>query len=198
MLDLSGKKFVTVDWECFEDVDGKRNQFNAAQHLGNAVACTLSSEGEYKDWIGKHHSPHAMLMYMLTFDYIIGYNTLGFDYPLFGGELLGEYDLRAPLYVQNVLKNKTIDLMVDFREALGVRVSLANVAGPTLGEQKTMDGGFAPSEFRKGHCLEVIKYCRQDVNMTHQLFVKASKGEELKVKTTKGEIRTFACVPKVR
>ena len=198
MLDLSNKKYCIFDIECFEDVDGKRNQFNQAQHLGIAVACTLSSDGEYKDWIGRHHSPHALFSYLLSHDIVVGYNVLGFDFPLLGGELLGEYDLKAPKYVELMLKGKIVDLCVDFREALGTRVSLVKVAEPTLGEQKTMDGGFAPQEFRRGHCLEVIRYCRQDLNMTKGLFLKSAAGEELKVQATNGSVKTFTCVPKVR
>lgn len=197
-INFKNLKYVVFDIECREDVDGQRNKFNQSHHLGNAVSCTLSYDGEYKDWIGGVHSPFNLLQYLLSFDIVVGYNTLGFDYPLFGGELLGEYDLRAPKFIENVLKGKTIDLCKDFHETLGARVSLQKVVTATLGESKSMDGGLAPQNWRKNKCLEVIQYCRNDVTMTKKLFELLISEQPLSVLDQASKSKTFKCVPKIR
>lgn len=197
MLDLTGKKYVVFDIECREDVDMKRNHFSQAQHLGIAVACAQSYDGEFKDFV-HDHSAGRLVNYLAAFDYVITYNGIGFDYPLLGGCFLDEYDLRAPKIIENLFKGRTIDLCKDFHEAVGARVSLNNVAIPTLNIQKSMDGGLAPSNFRKGKILEVIQYCRHDVHMTHELFKKACAGETLKVLNKEGQTKEFKAVPKVR
>lgn len=198
-MNLLDKKWVVFDVECDEDVDGKRNQFNMAQHLGVAVACTLTHDGEYRDWIGaKNGEAHRLLGYLSTFDVVVGYNLLGFDYPLLGGCVLGEYHLAAPKVVEAKLAGKTVDLCLDFKEAIGQRVSLQNVAVPTLGQSKTMDGGLAPTNWRKGKCLEVISYCRVDLDLTGGLFRKAVAGEPLFVLAKDGAKKQFSCQPKLR
>jgi DEAD/DEAH box helicase domain-containing protein len=197
MKDLRNLKVCFFDIECREDVDGKRNKFDQAQHLGIAVACTLTSDGEYRDWINDDCA-FRLFSYLTSFDAVVTYNGCGFDYPVLGGCLLGEYHLAAAKYIEMALKGKTIDLCIDFREALGARVSLQNVVVPTLGESKTMDGAYAPEKWRKGQCLEVIHYCRGDVSLTKKLFDKAINGEDLQVLDKAGNKKSFRVSPKIR
>lgn len=198
MKELKDLNYCVFDIECREDVDGKRNKFDQSQHLGVAVACTLTKDGEYMDWIGGAHPMFNLFHYLLGFDAIITYNGLGFDYPLLGGELKGEYNLTAPKFIENSLKGKTIDLCVDFKEALGVRVGLQKVISATTGDSKTMDGGLAPHNWRKGKCMEVISYCRNDVAMTKKLFDLAVAGEQLFVFDQVQQKKAFRCTPKLR
>lgn len=197
MFDLTGKRFVVFDIECRENIDGKRFTFAESHFAGIAVACTADQNDQYKDWI-HDESAHLLVEYLLGFDYIVGYNTLGFDYPLLGGSWRGKYDLKAQKIIENILKGKTIDLCADFKEAVGARISLKNVSIPTLGQDKLMDGGLAPERWRKREALEVIQYCRDDVSKTKQLFLKACAGETLKLLTKEGQVREFKCTPKVR
>lgn len=197
MLDLTGKKFVVLDIECRENVDMKRFTFGEAHFLGIAVACTETHDGVIKDWIHDDHA-HLLVEYLLSFDYVVTFNGLGFDYTLLGGSWRGKYDLKAPTIIKQILAGKTIDLCKDFHETLGARVGLKKVTIPTLGEDKLMDGALAPDRWRKRECMEVIMYCRDDVSKTKQLFLKAAAGETLKVQTKEGAIREFKCVPKIR
>jgi hypothetical protein len=195
-MDLTGKKIVAIDAECLRDVSPPFT-FGASQFLGNAVTCSVTNDGEYKDWVGDG-SIFAFYKYLINFDIIVGYNTIGFDYPLWGGSMLGPEHMQARKIFENSFKGKTVDLCVDFQAALGVRTSLAKVSVPTLGDHKELDGGFAPQHWRNGKCMEVINYCRGDVRRTMQLFILAANGEDLKVATKDGEIRTFKCEPKIR
>lgn len=195
-MDLSGKKIVAIDAECLRDVASPFS-FGASQFLGNAVTCSVDHNEEFKDWVGDG-SIFAFYKYLATFDIVVGYNTIGFDYPLWGGSILGPEHMQARNFFENSFKGRTVDLCKDFQETLGVRVSLQNVAVPTLGDAKEMEGGFAPQHWRAGRCLEVIEYCRGDVRRTMGLFMLAATGQELKVKTKDGQIRTFKCEPKLR
>lgn len=196
MSDLLKMSRVTADCECLRSVKPPYS-FGKAEYLGNAVTSTVSNGKEYKDWI-YDQAVFPMWKYMITHDLVITYNGVGFDYPLWGGSMLGPEHMEAKKFFEKSLKGKTIDLCKDFQEALGVRVSLQNVAVPTLGDAKEMEGGFAPDHWRAGRCSEVIEYCRGDIRRTDALFVMAASGQPLKVKTKDGQIREFTCIPKIR
>lgn len=195
-MDLTGKKIVAIDAECLRDVASPFS-FGASQFLGNAVTCSIDHKGDFKDWI-LDQNIFPFYKFLLQFDIVVGYNTLGFDYPLWGGSMMGPEHMQARKIFENTFKGKTVDLCVDFHETLGARVGLKNVAVPTLGDHKEMDGGFAPQHWRNGKCMEVIEYCRGDVRRTMNLFLKAAAGEDLKVQLKSGETRTFKCEPKLR
>lgn len=196
MSELLKLSRCTADAECLRDVKPPYT-FGASQHLGNAVSCTISNGQVYKDWV-RDETMFAMWKYMVTHDLVITFNGLSFDYPLWGGCILGPEHMETRKFFEKTLKGKTIDLLKDFQEALGVRVGLNAVAVPTLGDAKEMDGGFAPEQWRNGNCMEVIEYCRGDVRRTDALFVMACEGKPLKVKTRDGQIREFTCTPKIR
>lgn len=193
---FQGKKILTIDAECLRDVKPPYS-FDKSEFLGNAVTCTLTNDGEYKDWVGDQ-SIFAMWKYMIQFDIIVGYNTINFDYPLWGGSILGAEHLEAKKFFEKSFKGKTVDLCVDFFDALGTRIKLDSVSIPTLGDAKEMSGMYAPQQWRMGQCLEVITYCRGDVRRTFNLFEKAVAGEKLKHQKKDGAIIEFTCSPKIR
>ena len=194
--DLMGLSRTTADAECLRSVKPPYT-FGKSEYLGNAVSCTVSTLDGVKDWVGDGQV-FAMWKDMIKHDLVVTYNGVPFDYPLWGGSMLGPEHMEAKKFFEKSLKGKTIDLCKDFQEALGVKVSLNNVAIPTLGDAKEMEGGFAPDHWRAGRCMEVIEYCRGDVRRTDALFVLAASGQTLKVKTKSGEIREFTCTPKIR
>ena len=197
MIDLTGKKIVAVDAECLRDVVTPYT-FGASQFLGNAVTCSVTNDDEYKDWI-LDAGIFPFYKYLLGFDLIIGFNTLSFDYPLWGGSMLGPEHLEARTIFTKTFTGKTVDLCLDFFSALGVRTGLESVSVPTLGDKKEMHGVYAPQLWRQGKCEEVISYCRGDVRRTLNLFLKANAGEELKVQPKNStDIKIFKCEPKIR
>lgn len=195
-MDIEGKKLVAIDAECLRDVKPPYS-FKEPQYLGNAVTCTIDQDGNYKDWVG-NDSIVGFLNYILTFDYIIGYNTINFDYPLWGGSMYYPEHPMVKKIFKTATAGKTIDLALDFKEIFKSRIKMVNVAGPTLGDEKEMEGGYAPFHWRNGKCMEVIEYCRGDVRRTMDMFLIAAKGEELSLRTKTGDIRKFTCEPKIR
>lgn len=195
-MDLTGKKIVAVDAECLRDVSPPFT-FDRSEFLGNAVTCSVNHLGEYKDWIGDG-SIFSFYKYLMSYDIIVSWNGISFDYPLWGGSMLGAEHIEARKIFEKSFKGRTVDLCVDVKETLGVRTRLQAVAVPTLGDVKEMDGGFAPQHWRNGRCMEVIEYCRGDVRRTLNLFTLAASGQALKVQTKDGQIREFTCNPKLR
>ena len=193
---LQTRTRVTMDIECLHDVDMKHFKFSDAEFLEIAIACTVNHEGEVRDFT--RDEAFRFFGHMNQHNIICGYNTLGFDYPLIGGQLLAPQNPASKRFIENTFKGRTIDLLKDFQEALGHRISLANVSVPTLGDHKEMDGGFAPEMWRKGKKMEVIEYCRGDIRRTDALLVKAVNGEELKYMNKGGDIKTFKTKVKLR
>lgn len=196
MTDLLKLSRVTADAECLRDVKPPYS-FGSSQYLGNAVTCTVSTKEGVKDWVGDN-TIFAMWKHMITHDIVVTFNGVSFDYPLWGGSMLMPEHNEARKFFEKSLKGKTVDLLKDFQETLGVRVGLEAVAGPTIGDLKEMSGAFAPEQWRNGNCFEVIEYCRGDIRRTDELFKIAAAGQPLKVKTKAGDIREFTCIPKIR
>lgn len=187
---------ATTDIECLHDVDKKHFGFDDAEFLEIAVACTVNHEGEVRDFT--RDEAFRYYGYLSKHHIICGYNVLGFDFPLIGGQLLSPQNPAAKRFVGNQLKGRIVDLAKDFSEALGHRIKLESVSIPTLGDQKEMQGGFAPELWRAGKKMEVIEYCRGDIRRTDALLVKAVNGEELKYENKNGDIKTFTCQVKLR
>lgn len=92
-------------------------------------------------------------------DALVGYNSEHFDIPL-----LNKY------YPGDLSQIKSIDLLVYIRESLGRRLRLDNVAKATVGAKKSADGIQAVRWWREGKVKEVMKYCKQDVKVTKDVF----------------------------
>jgi DEAD/DEAH box helicase domain-containing protein len=92
-------------------------------------------------------------------DLVVGYNIKGFDY-----EVLRGY---TDLDLQSL---PTFDLMYDLEERLGFAPKLQSVAAATLGVGKSADGLQALDWWRRGEVDLITQYCRQDVQVTRDLY----------------------------
>jgi DEAD/DEAH box helicase domain-containing protein len=96
---------------------------------------------------------------LVSADLVVGYNQLRFDY-----EVLTAYtdeDLR---------KLPNLDMLKYVEAVLGYRLKLDQLAAGTLGRSKTGNGLIAPEWFREGKFDLLEQYCREDVNITRDLF----------------------------
>jgi DEAD/DEAH box helicase domain-containing protein len=100
-----------------------------------------------------------LLAYLEKADLIVGFNIKRFDYEV----------LRA--YTGKDLNNlATFDILEDVYQRLGFRLGLDHLAIETLRKNKSADGLQALEWFKKGEMEKLTDYCRQDVEITKDLF----------------------------
>jgi len=91
---------------------------------------------------------------------VIGYNVLRFDYAV----------LRGYSFMPVREDKPTVDLMIPLYQTLGFRPRLEDLAAATLGIGKLGDGLDAVQWFREGNLEKLIEYCKQDVQVTYDLY----------------------------
>lgn len=111
---------------------------------------------------------------------IIGYNLIRFDYTV-----LRPYGL----ILDDVLRQKSLDLMLDLYERLEFRPSLASVAEATLGESKSADGLAAVAWYRQGQLDKVLAYCEQDVRVTFRIYDFGRRHGYVQIRERGGRLR---------
>ena len=125
--------------------------------------------GFYKDEL------HKMWPLFESADIIVGYNSDHFDIPI-----LGKY------YAGDLTKIKSVDLLKEVKNVLGRRLKLDNLAGATLGRNKTSDGLEALEWWKQGLREKVRDYCLADVAITNDLYEYAKKHGSLKYRDYDG------------
>jgi DEAD/DEAH box helicase domain-containing protein len=101
-----------------------------------------------------------LLRRLQEFDLVIGFNIKRFDYRVLSGYFDGDFD-RLP----------TLDILDSVYQRLGFRLSLDHLARNTLGVEKQADGLQALRWWREGRMDALLRYCRQDVLITRDLFL---------------------------
>jgi DEAD/DEAH box helicase domain-containing protein len=102
----------------------------------------------------------TLLAELQSADLIIGFNLIGFDYKV----------LRPYAPNLNFASLRTLDMLLDIHRRLGFRLSLDAIASATLGTTKLADGIQAVEWFRAGELEDLVEYCKQDVEITRQIF----------------------------
>ncbi len=100
-----------------------------------------------------------LLAHLRGLELVVGFNNKRFDNQVLAG--YGGHDLAGL---------PTIDILEKVRERLGYRLSLNSLAEHTLGVKKSADGLMALKWYREGRIDKIIDYCRQDVEVTRELF----------------------------
>ncbi|MFH2062936.1 MAG: ribonuclease H-like domain-containing protein [bacterium] len=114
-------------------------------------------------------------------DRIIGYNLLGFDYPVMNTYYPGDF-----------MQFPTLDIMKDIEKVVGFRVKLDDVAHETLGEGKSGNGLQAIEFFRRGEIDKLRDYCLQDVKVTKEVYEFGLKNGLVKFRDRMGRVMTPA------
>jgi len=151
------KNIVFFDLETqrsFQEVGGRHN----ISRLGLSVAVTYSTaDGGYRYYT--EDNVDELIEELKAADLIVGFNVVRFDY-----EVLRAYT-DYPLH-----RLPTVDMLEDVYRVLGFRLSLDALASATLGITKSADGMQAIRWWRQGRTQELFDYCRQDVEVTRQLY----------------------------
>lgn len=154
------------------DLETKKSfaQVGGAQHkhkLGVSVVGVYDYEtDEFRAYREEHFGGLTSLL--KSADKIIGFNLIGFDWPVLAAEL-GDWVLELP----------TLDLMVEARKALGHRVSLDSLSQATLGGGKIGSGMDALYYYDTGDWEKLERYCLEDVKLTRDLYEYAKKNGAL-------------------
>ena len=158
---MSGKNIVYFDLETQRSISDVGGYANKAK-LCVSVAVTYSTAtGEYLIYAEKEFD--ALTEQLLRADLVVGWNHVGFDYPV----------LQA--YVLPNLEEQTLnlDMMLDVKERMGRFLKLDNVASTSLGTGKSADGLYAIrlwQEHKRTREFEplrrIAEYCAYDVKVT--------------------------------
>lgn len=158
---MSGKNIVYFDLETQRSISDVGGYANKAK-LCVSVAVTYSTAtGEYLIYAEKELD--ALTEQLLRADLVVGWNHVGFDYPV----------LQA--YVLPNLEEQTLnlDMMLDVKERMGRFLKLDNVASTSLGTGKSADGLDAIrwwQEHKRTREFEplrrIAEYCAYDVKVT--------------------------------
>ena len=92
-------------------------------------------------------------------DLIIGFNIRDFD-----------MEVLAPYLLTPVKTLPILDLLVEFEKVRGHRASLQSLAQATLGTSKSGSGWDALKLYKEGRMDELIKYCKDDVKITKDVY----------------------------
>ncbi len=101
-------------------------------------------------------------------DRIIGYNSIHFDVPV-----LNNY------YAGNLLDFPQLDMLRVVKDSLGTRLKLDDIAKATLKIAKSGHGLDAVKWFQEGNWDDLIKYCKDDVEITRDVYEFGKKNKQL-------------------
>ncbi|MDO9631223.1 MAG: DEAD/DEAH box helicase [Humidesulfovibrio sp.] len=152
------KRFAVVDVETRRSA-AEVGGWTRPDLMGISIAVLYDSgTDEYVDY--QEHEIALLAERLKSFDLVVGFNILRFDY----GVLAGVH----PFAYASL---PTLDMLAHVHERLGYRLKLDNLAQATLNVGKSADGLQALQWWKEGRLDEIAKYCRQDVAVTRDLYL---------------------------
>lgn len=153
----AGKRLVFYDVETqrrAEEVGG----WDRADLMLISVAVTYDDEAGFKVWLEKDAAD--MIRYMAGFDLVVSFNGNNFD-----SRVLSHYgDISG-------LQARSFDVAEYLSARLKHRVRLDDVAMATLQVGKSADGLQALEWWKEGRIDDIIKYCKQDVQVLRDIVI---------------------------
>ena len=113
-----------------------------------------------------------------TADLVVGFNVAKFDYGV-----LQPYATKMDFDLQEI---NTFDMLIDVNKELGHRLSLNHLAENTLNAEKSADGLVSLQWYKEGKIDKIIEYCKQDVEITRDLFLYGESHGYVKYSTRSG------------
>ncbi len=153
----------------FQDVGSSK-----AEDLDISVVCTYDYEtNTYDSFV---QEDFARLWTLLeTADTFITFNGEHFDIPL-----LNKYYKKAGR--GDLGRVHSLDLLKEIKNSYGRRMKLDQIAEGTFGIHKSGNGLEAVAWWRAGEMEKIIKYCKDDVKITKDVYEYALKNKKLMFK----------------
>ena len=174
--EVSGLRVQYFDLETqksAEDVGGWGN----IHKMGLAVGVVWDSLD--REFFTYEEKDSAKLVAKLrTADLAVGFNIIGFDYTVL--QPYSDFDLQ---------EINTFDMLVDVKKNLGFRLSLNHLAQHTLNAEKSADGLVSLQWYKEGKINKIIQYCKQDVEITRDLYLYGEKNGFVKYQSRSGNPR---------
>ncbi len=159
---LESRKSIDLKYAVL-DVETRRSAkqvggWNRASKMGVSCAILYNSNTDaYQEYL--QEDIEQLCHDLKAFDLVIGFNIIGFDYKVLSG--LCDFDF---------LSLPTLDILERVHTRLGYRLSLDHLASQTLGSHKSGDGLLALKWWEQGKIQKIIDYCKQDVQVTRDLY----------------------------
>jgi DEAD/DEAH box helicase domain-containing protein len=147
----------------FQDVGG----WHKADKMG--ISCVVlydSHKDEYLEFL-ENRVPD-FVEHLQKLPLVVGFNINRFDYLVLKGYT--DFDFT---------KLNNLDILEHVQRRLNYRLSLDHLARVTLGTEKSANGLLALQWWKEGRIKEIVNYCTQDVQLTHQLFLFGKKHQYL-------------------
>jgi DEAD/DEAH box helicase domain-containing protein len=138
----------------FADVGGHKN---LRQLLVSVAVCYDSQTQSYSTYWERDLD--VLVARLLGADLVVGFNVLGFDYPV-----LAHYT------AANLAQIPTLDILEEVFRSLGRRIPLDCLTAATLGAHKSAHGLNALDWWKKNELKKLEAYCRDDVRLTYSLY----------------------------
>jgi len=135
-----------------------------------------SCEEEYFSY--QENTALQLVEKLQTADLVVGFNVAKFDYGV-----LQPYATKMDFDLDEI---NTSDMLVDINKKLGHRLSLNHLAENTLNAKKSADGLVSLQWFKEGKMDKIIEYCKQDVEITRDLFLYGVSHGYVKYSTRSG------------
>ena len=132
-----------------------------------------SCEQEYFSYL--EGAASQLVKKLRTADLVVGFNVKKFDYGVL--QPYADFDLD---------EITTFDMLIDVNKKLGHRLSLNHLAENTLNAAKSADGLVSLQWYKEGKIDKIIEYCKQDVEITRDLFLYGESHGYVKYSTRSG------------
>ena len=155
-----------------DDVGGWGNIMDMGMSVG-----VLWDSNDQQFHVYLEHQIQGLIDHLHLADLIVGFNHVEFDLRVLAGSRPSP-DRRHQLYLE-LLELSHFDMLTELKKVLGHRIKLDSLARSTLQSGKSADGLQALAWYKEGRIDMIIEYCKQDVEVTRQLFEYALEKQRL-------------------
>ena len=175
-LNLPPHRILYFDLETQKSADDVGG-WDKINKMGLAVGVVWDScEQEHFSYL--EGAASELVKKLRTADLVVGFNVKKFDYGV-----LQHYASKMDFDLQEI---NTFDMLIDVNKKLGHRLSLNHLAENTLNAKKSADGLVSLQWFKEGKIDKIIEYCKQDVEITRDLFLYGVSNGYVKYSTRSG------------